>query len=367
MATSSKPKKRFLYDDDQETKNARPEDSTDAEEEQDVFTSSPIHDRQSTFVAHFHPASRLFRSSTAATSTSTSNGSKLQEKAVPLTATIKKLQSHAAFLDADHRMVAWRKRSAQRTLLGTTSTTTTTTTTAGPALYTTGSEDDGEKYGGKRLERVLSDMDVEGAVVVARWYGGVLLGPVRFSHIENCAREAIQKWKKGRALGVGERVGMTKRRRLGSDDDDDDSSVTGRGEGRGATTDSKAGVAAAATAAAEEAAEKARLANQLAERDANIVALRGLLANMKTKSRGGGGGGAAAGAATGTATTTTNEESSPSQQSSATASSPAKKMEYSALPLATLRQLDKARDATIAFILKQLDKLEEEEEGGARG
>jgi hypothetical protein len=36
-------------------------------------------------------------------------------------------------------------------------------------------------------------------------------------------------------------------------------------------------------------------------------------------------------------------------------------MDYSAMPLQRLRQLEKARDATIGFILKQLDKAEEEE------
>jgi hypothetical protein len=35
-------------------------------------------------------------------------------------------------------------------------------------------------------------------------------------------------------------------------------------------------------------------------------------------------------------------------------------MDYSAMPLQRLRLLDKARDATLAFILKQIDKAEED-------
>ncbi len=45
---------------------------------------------------------------------------------------------------------------------------------------------------------MLGEMKVEGAVVVARWYGGVMLGPVRFSHIETCARDAIGQFVRDR-------------------------------------------------------------------------------------------------------------------------------------------------------------------------
>lgn len=40
----------------------------------------------------------------------------------------------------------------------------------------------------------MAAMDAEGAVVVARWYGGVMLGPVRFDHMKTCAREAISEY-----------------------------------------------------------------------------------------------------------------------------------------------------------------------------
>lgn len=55
-------------------------------------------------------------------------------------------------------------------------------------------EDDGERWGGDRVLRVARE---EGAsdvlVVVSRWYGGELLGPVRFDHIENAARAALHQ------------------------------------------------------------------------------------------------------------------------------------------------------------------------------
>ncbi len=58
-------------------------------------------------------------------------------------------------------------------------------------------EDDGERWGG---DRVLKVAQLEGAsdvlVVVSRWYGGELLGPVRFEHIENAARASLQEHMK---------------------------------------------------------------------------------------------------------------------------------------------------------------------------
>lgn len=33
---------------------------------------------------------------------------------------------------------------------------------------------------------------IDAVVIVSRWYGGVLLGPARFSHIEACAQEVCQ-------------------------------------------------------------------------------------------------------------------------------------------------------------------------------
>ncbi|XP_076847706.1 protein IMPACT isoform X2 [Brachyhypopomus gauderio] len=53
-------------------------------------------------------------------------------------------------------------------------------------------EDDGETAAGGRLLHLLQILDVRDVlVVVSRWYGGILLGPDRFKHINNCARSIL--------------------------------------------------------------------------------------------------------------------------------------------------------------------------------
>ncbi|XP_033821298.1 protein IMPACT [Periophthalmus magnuspinnatus] len=55
-------------------------------------------------------------------------------------------------------------------------------------------EDDGETAAGGRLLHLLQILDVRNVmVVVSRWYGGILLGPDRFKHINNCARSILQE------------------------------------------------------------------------------------------------------------------------------------------------------------------------------
>ncbi|XP_042299349.1 protein IMPACT-like isoform X3 [Sceloporus undulatus] len=53
-------------------------------------------------------------------------------------------------------------------------------------------EDDGETAAGGRLLHLMQILDVHNVlVVVSRWYGGILLGPDRFKHINNCARNIL--------------------------------------------------------------------------------------------------------------------------------------------------------------------------------
>lgn len=53
-------------------------------------------------------------------------------------------------------------------------------------------EDDGETAAGGRMLHLLQILDVRNVmVVVSRWYGGILLGPDRFKHINNCARNIL--------------------------------------------------------------------------------------------------------------------------------------------------------------------------------
>ncbi|XP_007197648.1 protein IMPACT isoform X2 [Balaenoptera acutorostrata] len=53
-------------------------------------------------------------------------------------------------------------------------------------------EDDGETAAGGRLLHLMEILNVRNVmVVVSRWYGGILLGPDRFKHINNCARNIL--------------------------------------------------------------------------------------------------------------------------------------------------------------------------------
>ncbi|KAK3169641.1 hypothetical protein OEA41_009025 [Lepraria neglecta] len=160
-----------------------------------LFKSDSIEDRSSKFIAVYSP-----------------------------TLSTQELQALPEFKNASHRIAAWRKPSTQRTL------------NSRPVLET-GHDDDGEKYGGKTVEKVLVGMKVEGAVVVARWYGGVMLGPVRFDHIRNNASQAVRRWKESESEGQAKKVKVETEER-----------------------------------------EKYDLVQVLYERDQNIMVLRGLLA-----------------------------------------------------------------------------------------
>ena len=244
-----------------------PDSGIDSKDGAQYFKSSPIEDRSSTFIG-------VFSSTMSAT----------------------ELQKLPEFRTATHRMAAWRKTSAQRTLAGPGS--------ASTPIYATGSDDDGEKYGGKRIEKVLTESNVEGAVVVTRWYGGVLLGPARFTHIENAAREAVQLWKHS----IEE---TAKRRKIEID----------------------------------ESKEKQRLVQSLEQRDQSITVLRQLLAERSAKK--------------------SQDEVSPNTPSSQAVSSPSRGLDYSSMPLPRLKQLDKAKDASISWILKQIDAAETKSSGNA--
>lgn len=54
-------------------------------------------------------------------------------------------------------------------------------------------DDDGESQAGARLKHLLEILELENVmVVVTRWYGGTLLGPDRFKHINQAARDALE-------------------------------------------------------------------------------------------------------------------------------------------------------------------------------
>lgn len=86
---------------------------------------------------------------------------------------------------ASHDMHAWRVLELKRGRNG----------LGGPNDYGVeeGQDDDGERWGGDKILRAMKEMGaVDLLVIVSRWYGGTNLGPVRFDHILQCAREAIR-------------------------------------------------------------------------------------------------------------------------------------------------------------------------------
>ncbi|KAK0609041.1 Protein IMPACT, partial [Lasiodiplodia hormozganensis] len=181
------------------------------EHEPTIYRSAPLTDRRSTFLAFFAPGTTL---------------------------SARALQAHPDFRSATHRIAAWRRPSAQRKLSLLPASKSSSSSSSN--VVESGHDDDGESHAGKRLARVLEAMGVDaGAVVVARWYGGVMLGPARFAHIENVAREAVREWRRAVvAEGVERRV-------------------------------------------VEEGRKKEGLVRVLGERDGSIEVLRGLLAEKK--------------------------------------------------------------------------------------
>ncbi|KAM5304123.1 protein IMPACT isoform 2-T2 [Glossophaga mutica] len=81
-------------------------------------------------------------------------------------------------------------------------------------------EDDGETAAGGRLLHLMEILNVRNVlVVVSRWYGGILLGPDRFKHINNCARNILVEKKytnppeeSSKALGKNKKVRKDKKR-----------------------------------------------------------------------------------------------------------------------------------------------------------
>mgnify|MGYP001149001517 CR=1 FL=1 len=64
-------------------------------------------------------------------------------------------------------------------------------TPQGSTLYD--NDEDGEAGAGRRLSELLQLMNANNvAVMVSRWYGGIQLGPDRFRHISNAAREVLE-------------------------------------------------------------------------------------------------------------------------------------------------------------------------------
>lgn len=71
-------------------------------------------------------------------------------------------------------------------------------------------DDDGENAAGGKMAELLAMMGVNDViVVVSRWYGGIQLGPDRFRHINNVAREILERngFERKGAPGGGKSIG----------------------------------------------------------------------------------------------------------------------------------------------------------------
>ncbi|XP_014668504.1 PREDICTED: protein IMPACT-like isoform X2 [Priapulus caudatus] len=119
-----------------------------------ILHGEPFVDRKSTFQAHLSSVSDLN-----------------QVKKVMITLLANKKIAHAT-----HNIMAYRLFDAAK------------------SSFLQDCDDDGETAAGGRLLHLLQILDVRDVmVVVSRWYGGVLLGPDRFKHINNCARGILQQ------------------------------------------------------------------------------------------------------------------------------------------------------------------------------
>lgn len=123
-----------------------------------IFSSEPIQDRKSAFVGH---CARI-----------SSEGD--------VAAVVAHLLTDKKIARAAHPTI-WAYRLARDT--------------KGPAgVVTEGDyDDDGETQAGSRLKHLLEILDVKDVVVVvSRWFGGIHLGPDRFKHINQAARDAME-------------------------------------------------------------------------------------------------------------------------------------------------------------------------------
>jgi putative IMPACT (imprinted ancient) family translation regulator len=175
----------------------------------------------------------------------------------------------------------------------------------GEARYVTGFDEDGERNSGSTVLHALTRSHITGACVVARWYGGKFLGPDRFKHISKCAEEAIESWRGHQQKEEAKEE--AKRQKV------------------------------------DDAGERERLLGMLEEKDSLISDLRPLVVMKEQELKAG------------------KPENSDSAPASPVASqTPVRPLDYSKMPLKSLRSLERSRDASLQFLLKRLDKVDAE-------
>lgn len=153
-----------------------------------------------------------------------------------------------------------------------------------------------------------------GAVVVARWFGGVMLGPARFEMMRSVAKDAVGQYKKT------SHYNNTNNHHRG-------------GEGKRAKLDS--------TIANESGMVRRKdvLVKLLRERDSSISILRGLLAEKKGVVGG-------------------------QERPKTGFVAGVREVGYEGMELKVLERLEQVRDKTIGWILKEIEKVEGVEREG---
>ncbi|KAJ7733541.1 ribosomal protein S5 domain 2-type protein [Mycena maculata] len=139
---------------------------------QPVATSQEIRDRGSLFVATIYAASSPAQAAAAIQHLSKVVHSDSQKPG-----------------PASHEMNAWRCMVLKEGCTG----------LSGPDDFEVreSSSDDGERWAGEKILAILRTQGIiDAALVVSRWYGGIMLGPARFSHIETCALEVCREFKR---------------------------------------------------------------------------------------------------------------------------------------------------------------------------
>ncbi|XP_028924093.1 protein IMPACT isoform X2 [Ornithorhynchus anatinus] len=133
-----------------------PESQGEVEEMPPIDHGVPITDRRSTFQAHLAPV--------------------VTPKQVKMV--LAKLYENKKIASATHNIYAYRIYCEDK------------------QTFLQDCVDDGETAAGGRLLHLMQILNVRNVlVVVSRWYGGILLGPDRFKHINNCARNILVEQK----------------------------------------------------------------------------------------------------------------------------------------------------------------------------
>ncbi|KAJ3331923.1 hypothetical protein HDU76_001813 [Blyttiomyces sp. JEL0837] len=104
---------------------------------------------------------------------------------VDLDRVVAKIKTEPELKNATHNILAWRYLALKKNTTG---------LNQSDFFVVEGCDDDGEQWAGGKLLRLMQAAGAADCLlVVTRWYGGTMLGPVRFKHIENIGLAALKE------------------------------------------------------------------------------------------------------------------------------------------------------------------------------